>query len=104
MMRDATGCNAAMWGTAMVGYGSYHYKYASGHEGKWFMTGFSPRKQALTLYIMPGFAEYDKLMAKLGRFKTGKSCLYIKLLDDVDRDVLQELIKRSVTQMRKKYG
>ncbi len=104
MMREATGNKAAMWGPSMVGFGSYHYKYASGREGDWFLAGFAPRTQALTLYIMPGFSQYDKLMAKLGKFKTGKSCLYIKSLDDVDTDVLAKLIKLSVTHMRKKYA
>lgn len=104
MMRAATGCKAKMWGTSLVGYGSYDYKYASGREGSWFLTGFSPRKQALTIYIMPGFASHKTLLARLGTFKTGKSCLYIKSLEDVDRDVLQELITRSVAQIRKMYG
>lgn len=104
MMRAATGCKAEMWGPAIVGFGSYDYKYESGREGNWFLTGFSPRKQALTLYIMPGFAQYDKLMASLGKFKTGKSCLYVKSLDDIDRGVLQQLIEQSVGQMQKKYA
>lgn len=103
MMREATGNRAKMWGAAMVGFGSYHYKYASGREGNWFIAGFSPRKQALTLYIMPGFSQYDKLMAKLGKYKTGKSCLYINSLKDVDEKVLGQLIKLSVAQMKKKY-
>jgi len=103
MMRDATGCKAEMWGTAMVGFGSYDYTYASGRSGTWFIAGFAPRKQALTLYIMPGFSQYEKLMSKLGKYKTGKSCLYINSLDDVDTDVLNKLIKLSVAQMRKKY-
>lgn len=103
MMREATGKRAKMWGASMVGYGSYHYKYASGQEGDYFLTGFSPRKQATTVYIMPGFSGYDALMKKLGKYKTGRSCLYIKRLDDVDSDVLQELITRSVADMRKQY-
>ncbi|MGB5246308.1 MAG: DUF1801 domain-containing protein [Woeseia sp.] len=103
MMREATGCKPEMWGPAMVGYGSYHFKYASGREGDWFIAGFSPRKTALTVYIMPGFAMYDKLMAKLGKHKTGKSCLYLSSLDDVDKDVLRELIEQSVRYMKKKY-
>lgn len=103
MMRKATGKRAKMWGASMVGYGSYHYKYASGQEGDFFLAGFSPRKQATTVYIMPGFSGYEGLMKKLGKYKTGKSCLYIKRLDDVDSDVLQQLITRSVAEMRKKY-
>ena len=85
----------AMWGTSIVGFGSYHYVYASGRSGDWPLAGFSPRKQALTLYIMAGFSNYDDLMSKLGKYKTGKSCLYIKKLNDVDRDVLAELIELS---------
>lgn len=104
LMKAATGKQARMWGDSMVGFGSYHYKYASGREGNWFLTGFSPRKQALTLYIMAGFSGYDGLMKKLGKYKTGKSCLYVKKLEDVDLKVLQELIERSVQHMLRKYG
>ena len=103
MMRRATGKRAKMWGPSIVGYGTYHYKYASGREGDFLLTGFSPRKQALTVYVMPGFARYDALMKKLGKFKTGKSCLYIKRLADVDEGVLEKLIDASVKQMRKDY-
>ena len=103
LMREVTGKRATMWGTSMVGFGSYHYKYASGREGDHFLTGFSPRKQALTLYIMAGFKSHAKLMEKLGKHKTGKSCLYIKSLDDVDRSVLAELVTESVKYMRENY-
>jgi len=103
MIREATGKRAKMWGTSIVGYGTYHYKYASGREGDFMIAGFSPRKQALTVYIMSGFAPFDKLMAKLGKYKTGKSCLYIRRLTDVDEDVLERLIDDSVEYMRKKY-
>jgi hypothetical protein len=99
LMKKLTGAEPKMWGTSIVGFGSYHYKYASGREGDWFLTGFSPRKQSLTLYIMAGFSRHDTLMSKLGKFKTGKSCLYIKRLEDVDRDVLKELIKESVEHL-----
>lgn len=92
-----------MWGASIVGYGSYHYKYASGREGDFMITGFSPRKQALTVYIMPGFSGLKKMMEKLGKYKTGKSCLYIKRLSDVDEKVLERLIDESVRQMRKRY-
>jgi len=85
-----------MWGDSIVGFGSYHYCYDSGREGDWFLTGFSPRKQALTLYIMSGFKRYETLMRKLGKHKTGKSCLYIKTLADIDLKVLKELIEESV--------
>ena len=103
MMRDATGARAKMWGAAIVGFGSYHYKYASGQEGDWPLVGYSPRKQNLSIYIMAGFAGCDKLMAKLGKHKTGKSCLYIKHLADVDEAVLRKLIDKSVKFMRSKY-
>lgn len=104
MMREATGKHAAMWGSSIVGYGSCDYKYASGREGTWPICGFSPRAQNITIYIMPGFAGYQKLMKKLGKYKTGKSCLYIKKLEDVDQDVLSDLIEASVKDMRRKYG
>lgn len=103
MMRKATGKRAKMWGSSIVGYGTYHYKYASGREGDFMITGFSPRKQALTVYIIAGFKQFDALMSKLGKFKTGKSCLYIKRLSDVDEKVLERLIASSVKYMRKNY-
>ena len=96
LMKEITGEPARMWGESMVGYGSYHYKYASGREGNWFLTGFSPRKQALTLYIMSGFTQYEGLLDKLGKFKTGKACLYVKKLDDLHLPTLKQLIQRSV--------
>ncbi|MEJ2256681.1 MAG: DUF1801 domain-containing protein [Woeseiaceae bacterium] len=103
MMRKATGKRAKMWGSSIVGFGTYHYKYDSGREGDFMVTGFSPRKQALTVYIMPGFARFDALMKKLGKYQTGKSCLYIKRLSDVEEDVLEELINESVKFMRREY-
>ncbi len=103
MMRDATGERASMWGGSLVGYGSYDYKYASGREGTWFICGFSPRAQNITIYIMPGFSGFKKLMNKLGKYKTGKSCLYIKKLQDVDQKTLEELITGSVKEMRRRY-
>lgn len=103
MMRRATGKRARMWGASIVGYGQYHYKYDSGREGDFMITGFSPRKQALSVYIMPGFDQFDGLMKKLGKYKTGKSCLYLKRLSDVDEKVLEKLITGSVKFMRNKY-
>jgi hypothetical protein len=103
MMRRATGKKAAMWGSSIVGYGQYHYKYASGREGDFILTGFSPRKQALTVYIIPGFKRFDALMKKLGKYKTGRSCLYLKNLSDVNEKVLEQLIDRSVKFMHKTY-
>ena len=99
LMQELTGAEPKMWGPSIVGFGSYHYKYASGREGDFFLTGFSPRKRNLSLYIIAGFSRYDALMRKLGKFKTGKSCRYIKKLEDVDRDVLKELIKKSVAHV-----
>lgn len=100
MMAEITGQPPRMWGDSLVGFGKYQYKYASGHQGEWFLTGFSPRKQNISLYIMSGFDEYDGLMTKLGKYKTGKSCLYIKKLEDVNQGVLRELIELSIKHMR----
>ncbi len=99
LMRQATGEEPVMWGDSIVGFGSYHYKYASGREGDWFLIGFSPRKQNLTLYIMDGFDGYDALLQDLGKHRTGKSCLYIKRLEQIHLPVLEELIQRSVRHM-----
>jgi len=103
IMRDATGKRARMWGTSIVGFDKYDYNYDSGHSGSAAITGFSPRAQNISIYIMPGFKKYGVLMKKLGKHKTGKSCLYIKRLDDVDRKVLTRLIKDSVKEMRRIY-
>jgi hypothetical protein len=101
LFEEVTGAPATMWGSSIVGFGSYHYKYASGREGDWMLTGFSPRKQNLTLYIMAGFDRYDELLGKLGKHSTGKGCLYVKRLEDVDQSVLRELIKQSAEHMAK---
>ena len=103
MMKTITGKQPKMWGTSIVGYGQYHYKYKSGREGDWFITGFAPRKQNLTIYIMPGFSKYNSIMKNLGKYKLGVSCLYIKTLADVDEKLLYELIDLSVADMRKIY-
>ncbi len=103
MMQKATGHKAVMWGTSIVGFGTYHYKYESGREGDFMLVGFSPRKSNLTLYIITGFSRYAALMEKLGKFKTGKSCLYLKKLDDVDFEVLTELVTRSSERIAAKY-
>ncbi|MBF0280375.1 MAG: DUF1801 domain-containing protein [SAR324 cluster bacterium] len=103
MMREITGEQPAMWGTSIIGFGSYHYKYQSGHEGDSFLTGFSPRKQSLTLYIMPGFSKYESLLNKIGKHKTGKSCLYINKLSDIDLSILREILEDSYSSMIKKY-
>ena len=101
LMKQVTGKKPEMWGDSIVGFGSYSYTNTTGRENSWFLTGFSPRKQSLTLYIMSGFDEHDKLLGKLGKHSTGKSCLYIKKLEDVDMDVLKELVKQSVDHMEK---
>ena len=103
LMKEVTGEEPKMWGTSIIGFGSYHYKYESGREGDWFTVGFSPRKQNLSLYIMSGFSEYDALLAKLGKHKTGKSCLYVNKIEDVDQDVLKALIKQSVAHVKATY-
>ena len=101
LMKRATGEEPKLWGSSIVGFGTYHYRYASGREGDWPIIAFSPRKTDLTLYIMPGFEKFESLMAKLGKYKTGKSCLYIKKLDDVEIPVLKKLIATSVEKMAK---
>ena len=95
LMKNATGKEPKMWGDSIIGFGSYHYCYESGREGDWFLTGFSPRKQNLTLYIMAGFTQYDALLQKLGKFSTGKACLYIKKIEDIDMPTLEELVRQS---------
>ena len=101
LMKKLSKEDGKMWGGSIVGFGSYHYKGASGREGEWMLIGFSPRKQNITLYIMPGFERYPTLMKKLGKYSTGKSCLYIKRLSDVDVDVLKELMAESLKVMKK---
>lgn len=99
MMEDITKEKPTMWGPSIVGFGSYHYKYQSGREGDWPKTGFSPRKQNLSIYIMPGFEDYKDLLDKLGKHKIGKSCLYINKLADVDTGVLKKIITKSYKHM-----
>jgi len=103
LMRELTGEKAKIWGDSILGFGTYHYKYKSGREGDWMLTGFSPRKQNLTVYIMPGFSRYESQLEKLGKHKTSKSCLYIKRLSDIDLDVLSEIISQSVKHMKHMY-
>jgi hypothetical protein len=92
-----------MWGPNIVGFGEYHYTYESGREGDFFLLGFSPRARQISLHIMAGFERYEEIMQRLGTYKTGKSCLYVKRLDDVDRDALRELIEESVQYMKRRY-
>ena len=100
IMEEITGETPKMWGPSIVGFGSYHYKYASGREGDWPLTGFSPRKKDLTLYLMMGFQKHGELMEKLGKHSAAKSCLYIKRLSDVHVPTLKKLIKESVKDLR----
>jgi hypothetical protein len=103
LMRRVTRTEPKVWGSGIVGFDNYHYKYESGHEGDCFVAGFAPRKEALTLYITGGLEHFPKLLAKLGKHKAGKGCLYIKTLDDVNLSVLEDLVKQSVAHTRAKY-
>jgi hypothetical protein len=100
IMKAVTKVEPAMWGTSIVGFGRHNYKYESGTKGEWFLCGFSPRKQDLTLYLMSGLERYSELLKKLGKHKTGRACLYIKKLDDVDLPTLKTLIKESVADIQ----
>lgn len=103
MMTEITGVAPKMWGESIIGFDTYHYVYANGREGDWPIVGFSPRKQHISLYIMPGFVNFETLLEKLGKHKTSKSCLYINKLTDVDLDILKKIIVQSVEYMREKY-
>lgn len=104
LMKDATGAPPKMWGPSIVGFGDWHYKYATGREGDWFFAGFSPRKDSLTLYLMPNLDAHAKHLSKLGKHRTGKSCLYIKRLADVDQAVLKRMIEDGVKAAKKMAG
>ena len=103
LMNRVTGFKPQMWGDSIVGYGRYRYKYKSGHGGEFFLTGFSPRKSAMTVYIMPGFKKYENKLAKLGKHKHSVSCLYVNRLDAVDIDILEDIIKDSIERMKTLY-
>jgi Domain of unknown function (DU1801) len=103
LMKKVTGEKPRMWGPSIVGFGSYHYKYESGHEGDICLTGFSPRKQNLSLYVLAGFPGQEALLKKLGKYKAGKGCLYVKKLEDIEVGVLETLIKMSVDFLKMKY-
>ncbi|WP_300545761.1 DUF1801 domain-containing protein [Maricaulis sp.] len=103
MMTRITGEEPEMWGPSIIGFGRYHYKYESGREGDFMRTGFSPRKANLVVYIMPGYTDFSPILARLGKHKLGKSCLYLNKLADVDLDVLEELIRAGLADMAKKY-
>jgi len=103
MMKQITGHPPVMWGDSIIGFDTYHYKYASGREGDWMISAVAPRKTAQTIYIMAGFDRFSELMGRLGKYKTGSSCLYLKKLSDADVEVLEELITASVQYMRETY-
>ncbi|NOC46155.1 DUF1801 domain-containing protein [Ruegeria sp. HKCCD7559] len=99
LFRATTGFKPVMWGPSIVGYGRYHYRYKTGREGDFLATGFSPRKSALVIYIMPGYADFADLMARLGKHKLSKSCLYVNKLADIDTGVLRELIRAGLDDL-----
>jgi hypothetical protein len=103
LFEEVSGEPATMWGPSIIGFGRYHYRYASGHEGDAPRLGFSPRKAKLTIYIMPGLGGYADLLARLGKHKTSVSCLYLNRLSDIDVDVLREMATRSLAWMRERY-
>jgi len=103
IIKEVTRLEPKMWGASIIGFGNYHYKYDSGHEGDMCIVGFSPRKQNITLYLMLGLGNFQELLKNLGKHKTGKGCLYINKLEDVNTDVLKQLIKVSVDAIKKKY-
>lgn len=104
LMKEVTGCEPKMWGPSIIGFDQYHYKYESGREGDFLKVGFSPRKRELSIYIMSGFKRHKELMKKLGKHRTGKSCLYVKRLEDINMDILRDLVQESVKFVDKKYG
>ena len=105
IMSRVTGEKPVMWGPSIVGFGSYHYRYASGREGDWMLAGFSPRKRELTVYVMAGFKGAEETLARLGKHRVSSgSCLYIRRLSDVDLEVLEELIRGSVEHLRRTYA
>jgi Domain of unknown function (DU1801) len=105
VMEEVTGEKPKMWGTSIIGFGRYHYKYASGREGDWMLCGLSPRKQSISVYLLGcGFEHFENLLQKLGKHKTGKGCLYVKKIEDINVSVLKTLIKESVVSLKKQYG
>lgn len=103
LFRKVTGWQPRMWGPTMVGYGRYAYTYKSGHSGEFLATGFSPRKANLSIYIMPGYADFGPILDRLGKHKLGKSCLYVNRLSDIDTDVLEDLIRAGLADLRRRY-
>ncbi|MCJ0741583.1 DUF1801 domain-containing protein [Pedobacter montanisoli] len=103
LMQDASGFEAKMWGPSIIGFGTYHYKYESGHEGDAPLVGFSPRKSAISLYVFTGLPEHKHLLSDLGKYKMGKACIYIKKLSDINSEVLKQLIKATINYLQTKY-
>ncbi len=103
IFEEVTGWEPRMWGTSIVGFGRYHYKYESGREGDFMITGFSPRKANLSIHILPGYRDLGEKMTRLGKHKTGKSCLYVNKLTDIDTAVLKEIIQDGVSYMQSNY-
>ncbi|WP_234570719.1 DUF1801 domain-containing protein [Rhodohalobacter sp. 614A] len=104
LMKEVTGCDPKMWGPSIIGFDQYYYKYESGREGNMLKAGFSPRKREFSIYIMSGFKRQEELLQKLGKHRTGKACLYVKKLDDIDMDILREMVEESVKYVDEKYG
>lgn len=104
VMQNFTGYKAKMWGPSIIGFGSYHYKYKSGHEGDAPLVGFSPRKAAISLYVFTGLKDHEYLLKDLGKFKTGKACIYVNKLSDINLDVLKNIMRETITFLHTKYG
>ncbi|RYM30828.1 DUF1801 domain-containing protein [Brumimicrobium glaciale] len=104
LMKEMTGCEPKMWGPTIIGFGSYHYKYASGHEGDAPLLGFSPRKSEISLYVYSGEENDEHLLENLGKFRKGKSCIYIKKMEDIDQEELNKVMKKTLIFLDKTYG
>lgn len=102
ILEEVTGEPPAMWGDSIIGFGNYHYRYASGREGDWFLVGFSPRKAQLVVYVMSGLSRHQELLGQIGKHKTGRACLYINRLEDIDVGVLRRLVEESVAVVRRR--
>src|SRR5690606_25149554 len=104
LMREVTGFEPKMWGPSIIGFGSYHYKYKSGHEGDAPLVGFSPRKKEISLYVFTGLEEHEQLLESLGKFKKGKACIYVKKLSDIDQNQLRTVMKETIGFLQDQYG
>ena len=104
LMKEVTGSEPKIWGNGMIGFDEYHYKYSSGREGNYFKIGFSPRKKELSIYILPGLDRFRKELEGLGKYRAGKSCLYVKKLDDINLDILRKIMNKSTKLLDEMYG